>query len=479
MHQADEITSTQERMHTLLAKMARRVQKSPWRPFGLSCAGALLFYLVFTRLLVKTDDGHFLGIRNTPGFELRTWLAERYATVSGRTVGEALMMTFLGIPPVFWKLASAALFCFIIWFLCRLALALPGSCAKADRIRFASACVWLILPTCLSAGAFWFAGSFTYLWPAAGMLLAALPAALTLAQNEQQAPSPWAHALACFAAPLAAAEEQTAAATLALLVCLNALLALRRRWKVRFLMPLLPAAVTAWFLFTSPGARMRSAGEASGGFKAFLNMSLSQRLLCGASNYFAYAFFLSLPAMTLLLLTLYQALRQAWPGRKCRALTAAHGVAWACLSVGGNLLYFLARRQIPDQGFQRMFESGQAGLPEILLLAVCFAFFLSTAAMLAMLLRRNPMAGWGAGLCCAAAAACGIVPGFSGSVYASGQRIFFFSDLFLLLAATLCYGCLEDAPLTRLLRRAAPIVAALCFAFHCVGFAILEIPPMG
>ncbi|MDR3313448.1 MAG: DUF6056 family protein [Oscillospiraceae bacterium] len=459
--------------------MFRRLKSSPWRSFGVTCAGVFCFYLAFARLLVKTDDGHFLGILNSPGFRLRDWLAERYATLSGRTVGEALMMTFLRLNPLAWKLASAALLCFVAWCFCRLALARPGSGSKADRLRFGSACVWLVLPTCMSAGAFWFAGSFTYLWPAAAVLLAALPAARALLQA-QRSGAWWLHALACLAAPLAAAQEQAAATVLALLLCLNLLLLAQKRWRWRFLLPLLPAAVGAWFLFRSPGAQLRSLGEAAGGFPDFLNMHLAEKLLLGASNYFAYAFFLSIPAMTLLLLALHQALRQSYPGRRCRALTTAHGVAWGGLCIGGNLVCLLARRKIPDQLFTLLFTRGEGGLFAYALLALCGLFFLSVVGLLLLLLRKNKAAARGAGLCCAVAVGCGVAPGLSGSVYASGQRIFFFSDLFLLLAAALLFGCCAaDSRRTRLLRRGAPILAALCFAFQCAGFVLLEIPPMG
>ena len=39
------------------------------------------FYLFFTRLILKSDDGNFLGIINSDGFHTFKWLAERYATL--------------------------------------------------------------------------------------------------------------------------------------------------------------------------------------------------------------------------------------------------------------------------------------------------------------------------------------------------------------------------------------------------------------
>lgn len=56
------------------------------------------FCTVFTRLILKTDDGHFLGILHRNGFTVTSWLHERYTTVSGRIVGEWLMINFLRLP---------------------------------------------------------------------------------------------------------------------------------------------------------------------------------------------------------------------------------------------------------------------------------------------------------------------------------------------------------------------------------------------
>lgn len=58
-------------------------------------AAVLFFCTVFTRLILKTDDGHFLGILHRNGFTVTSWLHERYTTVSGRIVGEWLMINFL------------------------------------------------------------------------------------------------------------------------------------------------------------------------------------------------------------------------------------------------------------------------------------------------------------------------------------------------------------------------------------------------
>lgn len=87
----------------------KEFQNSPRSIIAAFSAAVLFFCTVFTRLILKTDDGHFLGILHRNGFTVTSWLHERYTTVSGRIVGEWLMINFLRLPLIFWKLFIAAL----------------------------------------------------------------------------------------------------------------------------------------------------------------------------------------------------------------------------------------------------------------------------------------------------------------------------------------------------------------------------------
>lgn len=98
----------------------KEFQNSPRSIIAVFSAAVLFFCTVFTRLILKTDDGHFLGILHRNGFTVTSWLHERYTTVSGRIVGEWLMINFLRLPLIFWKLFIAALIIYIMYFLCRL-----------------------------------------------------------------------------------------------------------------------------------------------------------------------------------------------------------------------------------------------------------------------------------------------------------------------------------------------------------------------
>lgn len=94
----------------------KEFQNSPRSIIAAFSAAVLFFCTVFTRLILKTDDGHFLGILHRNGFTVTSWLHERYTTVSGRIVGEWLMINFLRLPLIFWKLFIAALIIYIMYF---------------------------------------------------------------------------------------------------------------------------------------------------------------------------------------------------------------------------------------------------------------------------------------------------------------------------------------------------------------------------
>jgi len=79
----------------------KEFQNSPHSIIAAFSAAVLFFCTVFTRLILKTDDGHFLGILHRNGFTVTSWLHERYTTVSGRIVGEWLMINFLRLEAIY------------------------------------------------------------------------------------------------------------------------------------------------------------------------------------------------------------------------------------------------------------------------------------------------------------------------------------------------------------------------------------------
>lgn len=151
------------------------LRQSPWFPLAVYGVILLAFCLFCTRLFFKTDDGNFTGIMLSPDFSLYGFLAQRYLTWSGRTVGEALLMLFLRAPLVCWKLVNFGLLFYISYFLCRLFTWAAGPLPARERILFGSASLWMIFFLSLNSPAFWFSATFFYVWPAAAMLYTLSP----------------------------------------------------------------------------------------------------------------------------------------------------------------------------------------------------------------------------------------------------------------------------------------------------------------
>lgn len=244
-----------------------------------------VFCTVFTRLILKTDDGHFLGILHRNGFTVTSWLHERYTTVSGRIVGEWLMINFLRLPLIFWKLFIAALIIYIMYFLCRLSDFLGEKTDIRQRYIFACSVPLAVFLPCLNPSVFWFAGSFTFLVPFTALLITVTPLTFEVFGGRVNS---MAYVAAAIASVVAASQEQSCAAALALQVILLIFSAYQCKLGFRQFIPLLPSAVSAAVLVLSPGLRGRGAMEAASGFERFSKMNIFERLLCGFSNYFAF-----------------------------------------------------------------------------------------------------------------------------------------------------------------------------------------------
>lgn len=195
----------------------KEFQNSPRSIIAAFSAAVLFFCTVFTRLILKTDDGHFLGILHRNGFTVTSWLHERYTTVSGRIVGEWLMINFLRLPLIFWKLFIAALIIYIMYFLCRLSDFLGEKTDIRQRYIFACSVPLAVFLPCLNPSVFWFAGSFTFLVPFAALLITVTPLTFEVFGGRV---NPMAYVAAAIASVVAASQEQSCAAALALQVIL-------------------------------------------------------------------------------------------------------------------------------------------------------------------------------------------------------------------------------------------------------------------
>lgn len=435
----------------------------------------LAFFIFFTHLIIKTDDGHFLGILNEENFKLTEWLSQRYQTVSGRTVSEFLMMIFLKINPIFWKIFASFSFVFVTWFLQKLSGVFSGNLTQQQKNIFCCCVPFLVFIGALNSGAFWFAGSFTFLFPFTAFLLTVAP--LTFEYFEIKYNKFVLNLVSVFASLLACSQEQTAALTIAFLLVLFVANAIKRNLKVYHALPFIFCAASAVWLFTSPGMTGRIEME-SGSFARFNEMNVFEKILCGFSNCFGYSFFMSLIVTGIFALLIFITVYSLYNGKKEKIFAKIFLAFFVAVCGGLNVVYIAINRTIPDKGFEKLFKSGDYDFINILTLALCFVLLLLFAVMLVLIIRKDSKLGFTVSLLFAAAVCSGVVMGFSSSIYASGQRVFYFTDMLTLFASAVLISAGKGKKNT-VVYNAAVIVALIMFILNCFNFALLEIPIMG
>ena len=68
---------------------------------------------------------------------------------------------------------------------------------------------------------------------------------------------------------------------------------------------------------------------------------------------------------------------------------------------------------------------------------------------------------------------------FSPTIYSSGQRVFFYTDILLLAAIGLTYCTLPQTKAVRRLRMGAYVYAGVNFTLDVILFTLLELPWLG
>ena len=96
-----------------------------------------------------------------------------------------------------------------------------------------------------------------------------------------------------------------------------------------------------------------------------------------------------------------------------------------------------------------------------------------------MWLRRRDAAHAGVLLCILAAYASAMTISLSPTIYSSGQRVFFYTDILLLAAIGLLYCTLPQTKAVRRLRIGAYGYAGVNFILDVILFTLLELPWLG
>lgn len=452
-----------------------KLKKKEYLPLAVFAVIITAFCLIFLRLFIKMDDGNFLGIVFSPGFTYSGWLSERYNTVSGRTVGEFLLAFFLKHNLVYWKVANSTVIIYIVYFWCRMSACFNGEYSLNERRIFCCCGIFLMIVSCLNPSAFWLAGSFSYLWPFAGILLTVSPLVFYLLESKLSTAE---IIFSCFSAVIGTMQEQSAACCTAIYLILLGLIG-KQKLKMKMFSPLLTILLSDFWMFTSPGISGRAAMEAQNSFERYLDFDFFQKLACGLSVFFANSFYLSFFLLIVFVFLLSLKISEKTVGLKTGRLLRSVNLFACLVCVLLNVIVSVTEKALPHMIFRKAFISGEYGIGFYILFSVGCILTLAILIMLIALIIVDRAVGIATGLCASAGFFSAIATGFSPTVFASGQRIAFYTNMFVVTACVVLISSIRKTKSTDTIYSLSVIYACGSFAVDCIAFKISEIPLMG
>ncbi|MPM84982.1 hypothetical protein SDC9_132059 [bioreactor metagenome] len=284
-----------------------------------------------------------------------------------------------------------------------------------------------------------------------------------------------------FFAFLGTAQEQAAACCTALYVVLIVMMIVKKRTlKLQLFIPLIPILVCDWFLFTAPGAQNRALMEAQSGFVRYSEMNIMQKLACGLSAFFANSYYLSsflILLMTALLSTiLFYKVKQKHGTKK---VLIGVNIFSAGVCVITNGIISIIKRSLPHILFRNAFISGKFDLYFYILFGLGCTLTLIIILMNIYLIIINKQVGIPVGLCLAAGFGAALAMSFSPTIFSSGQRVFFMTNMFIITACVIMMSVVPKTKLTVFLYRSAVVYTAATFIMDCFAFKLMELPLMG
>lgn len=436
----------------------------------------LIFHLFFTRLMIKTDDGNFLGIVNGSDFTYVGWLTERYLAVSGRTAGEFLLTFFLKHNLIYWKIINTAMVIYVAHFINKISGYFSGTADEEKRQIFSCCSMFLMIVSCLNPSVFWYAGSFSYLWPFAGMLMTVSPYVSCVFGKRV---SDLRFAVSFFTAVIGTMQEQSAACcTVFYLILMLTVILQKREIKAVMFMPMIPIALCDWFMLASPGRNGRIAMESASSFKMYSDYGVSGKLGCGFASFFSNCIYLSGFLMIIFVALLSVAVYEKGK-RKSKAAVALVNTVSFLVCVPINLAVSLKEKSLVHIIFRTAFTENSFSLEFYVLFVSGIILLAVISVMLFSLLRSDTVTGVCVGLCFAAGLCSAVILSFSPTVFSSGQRVAFFSNMFIVIACVILFSCITNAKVIDRVLKSAVIYAAGTFIIDCFAFRLAEHPIMG
>lgn len=458
--------------------MNRRIKKTyEYAPIIIYGVLIFLFHIFFTRLYIKTDDGNFLGIVNSPDFSYLNWLTERYNTVSGRTVGEFLLAFFLKHNLLLWKIVNTGMMTYIAYFWFRLSKAVSVNSDNDNQVICCCG-MFVMIVTCLNPSVFWYAGSFSYLWPFAGMLITVSPLVLHLFGEKVKTQR---FVFSFIFAVIGTMQEQSAACCTALyIILIFAIIIKKQTLKISMFIPVISIVLCDFFLFSSPGAEGRNIMEAKHAFPLYSEYNVFQKLCCGLSSFFANSYYLSnfliIMFVALLSVNIYKSIQKK---RWTKNILIFFNAFVVITSIVVNYGVSAIEKSLPHIIFRNVFMQNKFNKSFYLLFALGCILTLIILSMVLILIKHQRNIGIIIGVCTTAGFCSSIAMSFSSTVFSSGQRVAFYTNMFVITSCIVLFSYIDKTKPKKLLYKLWVVYSVITFCLNCFAFRLAEHPLMG
>lgn len=416
---------------------------TPYIPIALC---SVLFFLIIYQAIPVYDDLTRLGILNQ-NHGVRGALDNYYHTWGGRLFPTLVWLLSYKVRLLMWKVLNTACFAVFIFMIAKISQLEAVNRRDETLVKHVIGCaLFFLIPLSTMVGSVvWITGSFYYFWAGAGLLIALFPFYNLFFARETKKPL---YILYTAFALYACYCEQTA--TILIFSGLVALVFLvRKRFKVPLLSNLLFGGyylvilVNALICLTAPGSKGRVANETLFWFPDYDMLSIPDKLfrgLCLTANYFLNTSVWTILLISILIILLYR--------KKFQSKVATIFAALPLLMILVNVLpldTLLSRTVDPSL---KLATTVQKYLTNFLIFDYTSAYsmksYIGIAAAITLFLFLayliyTSFDNKRQGLFCLffflSSIGSGLMICFSPTIYASGNRVFFISDLMMLVVA--------------------------------------------
>ncbi len=449
------------------------MKQKAFQPITFFAIFISFFILVFTRLFMKMDDGNFLGIALSPDFSYTEFLTSRYMNISGRTVNEFLVLFFSRHNIILWKFFVIFLLIFIVFFFVKLSSFFVKNEREIKAQIFCCIGIFLMMVSCLNPAVFWFAGSVSYLLPFAGLCGAALPFLIYIYENKT---SFYLGALGIISCIFACSQEQGAVLCVALTLYFIFVIKVRKlRLKSVFVLCFSVSLFFAFYLFSSPGMSNRLQAEAQG-FERFLQFNVFDKIFVGLSVFFANSFYLSVVLILILIALLSLSIYEKTEKKKALIILNSLSIF---IVIFLNIFCCIFEKGLAHIIIRKAFLSGDFSLGSKALISGGFILILILIYLSIKLLILNRKIGFPVLMCLGAGLGSGVMMGFSSSVFSSGQRVFFFTNMFVITACVILFSSVQKSKIADKIFTVSAVYATLTVTVNIFAFTFAEFPLLG